>query len=93
MGRGYGPGAMNRDGWTCVHEGSNRGCGQAWQHDESKWQVIHCGHPTAVTPWYGVAPDGTGPLLLTGGLGVGTGFKWVRSAMDAVEAMLKEKAA
>lgn len=37
-----------------------------WEHD-SGCKVFHCGHPTALWPYYCELPDGTAPLMHTTG--------------------------
>jgi hypothetical protein len=63
-------------------------CG-AWWHHPSGWIVQHCGHPTALWPWYGLPPGGNSSdrlqLLLTGGFGLGLAF---RRAADCKAAVL-----
>lgn len=44
------------------------------------WWVTHCGHPTALWPYYGVSPNGT--MLLAPN---GRGFRHLREAKAAVE--------
>lgn len=45
---------MKRSGWT------SHGKGKVGRFDEhvSGWRVLHCGHPTALWPWYAESPDG-----------------------------------
>jgi hypothetical protein len=56
------------------------GCGGLWRH-ESGWLVRHCGHPTALWPYYGVPPGGGDMLLAPNG----RGFQKLVHAQDAVE--------
>jgi hypothetical protein len=70
-----------RPGWTKIRRGvSNVTCGAIWQH-VSGWQVHHCGHPTALWPYYGVPPGG-GPMLLAPS---GRGFSKLAHAQAACE--------
>jgi hypothetical protein len=50
--------------------------------------VRHCGHPTALRPWYGLPPGGydgdRNQLLLTGGFGLGLAFRRVADCKTAV---------
>jgi hypothetical protein len=39
-----------RTGWVRLRGG----CGGVWLHESSGWEVKHCGHPTALWPYYGV---------------------------------------
>jgi hypothetical protein len=71
--------ARQRKGWTRLQGG----CGGVWKHD-SGWLVRHCGHPTALWPYYGLRPEG-GQMLLSGGFGVGIGFRTLALAQAAVE--------
>ena len=34
-------------------------CNQRWRHVASGYEVIHCGHPTALRSWYIGTPDDT----------------------------------
>jgi hypothetical protein len=66
-----------RSGWTRLRSG----CAGIWRHD-SGWVVRHCGHPTALWPYYGVPPGG-GEMLLAPS---GHGFQTLALAQAAVEA-------
>ena len=60
--------------WTRLPGFSPRNtCGVIWVH-RSGWKVRHCGHPTALWPWYGVPPGADegdrSQLLLKGGVGL-----------------------
>jgi hypothetical protein len=79
--------ARQRQGW----EQLERGCGGVWRHVSSGWRVYHCGHPTALFPYYGEAPDG-GDMLLPGGVWRpggpkpnGYAFRLLAGAQQAVE--------
>lgn len=80
--------ARQRKGW----ERLRGGCGGIWRH-VSGWCVCHCGHPTALWPYYGI-PPGYGldlhksRMLLTGGIGLGRGFARLVAAQAAVEKVL-----
>jgi hypothetical protein len=39
-----------RPGWVRLRGG----CGGLWLHESSGWTVQHCGHPTALRPYYGI---------------------------------------
>lgn len=43
--------------FTRKYQGST--CGNEWVHLSSGWRVAHCGHPTALWPYYPVTPHGT----------------------------------
>ena len=61
--------------------------GAEWVH-RSGWRVKHCGHPTALFPYYGIRPGGDerfkDELLLSGGWGQGRGFMRLADAKAAV---------
>ena len=40
-----------RPGWTKAHEGR-------WDYHATGYSVRHCGHPTALWPYYGETPEG-----------------------------------
>ena len=65
-----------RKGWQRIRGGT----AGVWRH-ESGWQVHHCGHPTALWPYYGVPPGG-GPMLLAAN---GHGFSRLVLAQEACE--------
>ena len=66
---------MARKGWMRLRGG----CGGVWKH-ESGWLVLHCGHPTALWPYYGVSPSGE-TLLAPNGYA----FRLLVLAQEAVE--------
>ncbi len=68
-----------RYGW----ERLRGGCGGVWKHN-SGWIVKHCGHPTALWPYYGLSPDGE--MLVSPN---GRGFQLLVLAQEAVEAKLR----
>jgi hypothetical protein len=63
-----------RPGWTKVH--STR-----WDYRAAVYCVRHCGHPTALWPYYGQTPR-TDLLLASNG----HGFRTLNQAQAAVEA-------
>jgi hypothetical protein len=84
--------SRQRKGWTRLRGG----CAGCWRHDESGWLIFHCGHPTAIWPYYGV-PPGVNPegmareeMLLQGGFGLGYAFQKLLHAQTAVEGQLKK---
>ena len=54
-------------------------CGAKWILLGTKYVVRHCGHPTALWPYYGVRPDGT--MILSSS---GRGFTRLDEAKQAV---------
>ena len=40
-----------------------RHCGGIWEHQPTGCTVHHCGHPTALWPYYGVLPNGWAPQI------------------------------
>ncbi len=71
--------------WQKIRSGNHGGCGAVWEH-ASGWQLIHCGHPTANFPWYGVSPDGRERLIHPNGMA----FRLLRDAKAAVEARVDQ---
>jgi hypothetical protein len=69
-----------RDGW----ERLSGGTGGKWRHLASGWIVRHCGHPTALWPYYGLPPGG-GHLLIAPN---GRAFRLLAQAQQAVEYLL-----
>lgn len=61
-----------------------RGKFSRWRHS-SGWQVIHCGHPTAVWPFSLSAPDASPFAGLVVVSFNGLGFDTLGSAVDVVE--------
>lgn len=57
----------------------------------------HCGHPTALWPYFGhkgaVEPEDKNQFLLHGGWGLGRAFQTLKMAQEAVEAELRKAAA
>ncbi len=77
--------------WTRL-PGVGGKCGATFLH-KSGWRVRHCGHPTAIWPYYGIPPNSTDAsdrctILLTGGFGLGTGFTTLKEAQAAVLACI-----
>lgn len=73
-----------RAGWERLAGGT----GGVWRHVASGWLVKHCGHPTALWPYYGQHPDGR-PMLITHGYASvcgGYAFRRLVLAQVAVEA-------
>lgn len=66
-------GHKKRDGWSKTRPGE-------WVH-VSGWCVRHCGHPTALWPYYGI-PAGGGPMELSPS---GYAFSTLNEAQEAME--------
>ena len=47
--------------WKRIPGAAGGTCGAQWHHP-SGWYVQHCGHPTALRPYYCVNPDGRSVL-------------------------------
>jgi hypothetical protein len=75
--------ARHRQGWQKIR----KSWPGIWRH-ESGWTVHHCGHPTALWPYY-AQPPGGGPMLLASN---GHGFRLLALAQEAVESKAKEQA-
>lgn len=73
---------MKRRGWTRLDDGRSKLTG-AWDHP-SGWRIRHCGHATALWPYYAEHP--------TAGMAVshnGLGFHSLAYAFDMVDALLR----
>lgn len=57
---------------------------QTWRLIGTNYFVRHCGHPTALYPWYGERPDGS--MITSGARGErGFAFRYLVDAKVAVE--------
>lgn len=65
--------------WTVITAGKS-GKGASWRH-ESGWELHHCGHPTALWPYWLQHPDVDAPVFSHNG----KGFDSVRAAKVAIE--------
>lgn len=87
------PRSRQRPGWERLRPG----CGGVWRHVASGWLVKHCGHPTALWPYYahrpGPEPANRDDLLLSGGWGLGYAHRTLKLAQAAVEAELAKETA
>jgi hypothetical protein len=76
---------MQPPGWTKTKAGTHGKCGAEWRHS-SGWTVAHCGHPTALWPFYLIPPGhddgGPAPIVVAPN---GRGFQHLAAAMRAVE--------
>ncbi len=59
-------------------------CRAHWRH-RSGWEIRHCGHPTANWPYYAIDPAYPDRTTVTHN---GKGFRTLRAAQAAVEAIL-----
>lgn len=55
-----------------------------YQHPASNWRIQHCGHPTALWPYYLISPDGLHPIVSHNG----RGFRNLAASKAAVESIL-----
>lgn len=61
-----------------------RGKFKTWRLDGTDYYVKHCGHPTALFPWYGLRPDGS--IITSGQNGTcGYAFRFCADAKVATE--------
>lgn len=70
-----------RKGWRVLASG----CGGAWLHVASGWRVQHCGHPTALWPYY-MQPPGQQHLAVVSHNGMG--FTSLRVAQQVTEELV-----
>jgi hypothetical protein len=75
---------VKRAKWTRLSDPKASKCDQHWRH-ESGYEVKHCGHPTAIWPWYVVDPADRGLCLVSQS---GYAFRKLSGAMDAVEGLV-----
>ena len=68
--------------WTKQPNPIGGNCGASWYHI-SGWIIQHCGHPTALWPYYLVQPDGGSVVSFNG-----RGFKSVAAAQSVVAGIL-----
>lgn len=70
-----------RKGWTRLSNPKTGTLFQVWRHDASGYEVRHCGHPTALRPYYVTRPDDDRVVVRSDG----GAFEWLDAARDAVE--------
>jgi hypothetical protein len=71
------------DTWRRLSRAGDK-CGTHWRH-VSGWELRHCGHPTAIWPYYLVDP--ARPDFLTVSFN-GRGFKSLAIAQDLIESIV-----
>jgi hypothetical protein len=62
--------------------------GGRWELTGTAFVVLHCGHPTALWPYYGLKPDGRMILAPNG-----RGFRFLKDALSATAAVARTGAA
>ena len=72
-------------GWTRLSE-PGRKCDARWLHEASGWVIRHCGHPTALWPYFAVDPEHPGCETMTHN---GKGFRKLEDGFAAIEAVLR----
>jgi hypothetical protein len=72
---------MGRSGWTRLSARGLPTCFGRWLYEPNGCAVLHCGHPTAIWPYYIVRPGSTKILVAPNG----HGFRTLKLAMDAAE--------
>ena len=75
---------MKRRGWRRLSMVGDK-TSTNWVHEESGWQIQHCGHPTANWPYYAIDPEHPADATMTHN---GRGFRTLRQAMEAIEHVL-----
>ena len=71
----------DRSRWACL---GGHDKFKTWQLKGTEYLVMHCGHPTANYPWYGLRPDGS--MITSGRNGErGYAFRYLDDAMVGVE--------
>lgn len=76
-----------RPGWTRLSP-PGRKLDALWVHDASGWRVRHCGHPTALHPYYAESPH-LAPMVVSQS---GQAFDTLLDAATGVESVINRKA-
>jgi hypothetical protein len=76
---------MTRRDWTRLSKPGCK-CSALWRHDPSGWLVQHCGHQTAIWPYYLVDPAFPESATMTHN---GRGFTALLAAFEAVEGIVE----
>lgn len=71
-------------GWTRLSP-AGRKIGSRWIHEASGWEVRHCGHPTALWPYFAIDPAHPESYTMTHD---GLGFCDLRAAFEQIRKML-----
>lgn len=74
-------GRRTPDGWTRLYPDTRDKLGTHFRHDASGWEIRHCGHPTALWPYYLIEPSSGRSVVSHNGMG----FTGLRVAMAVVE--------
>lgn len=74
-----------RPGWHRLSAPGDK-CGATWEH-ESGWRIMHCGHPTAIWPYFALEPAtvARGEFLPAVVSDDGRGFIDLEHAMTIIE--------
>lgn len=75
----------HRVGWTRVTPPGQK-LHALWRHDSTSLEVRHCGHPTALYPYFAIDPSDRATMIVTHN---GHGFRDLLEAFEQVEAMLR----
>ena len=76
---------MKRNGWTRLSDPKRDSKASHWRHDPSGWALRHCGHATAIWPFYAVDPAHPSASTMTHN---GLGFRTLEDGMQAIEDVL-----
>lgn len=61
------------EAWCNLGASSRSKINAEWLHEASGWRVRHCGHPTALWPYYLIPPDGMLSVMSHNGRGFTSG--------------------
>lgn len=75
---------MKRAGWQRESAPGDK-CRAFWRHRHSGWCVRHCGHMTALWPYYAIDPAHPASTVVTHN---GKGFQTLAIAIETVEAII-----
>ena len=79
------PRIRQRAGWTRVTPPGQK-LHALWRHGTSGIELRHCGHPTALYPYFAIDPSDRATMIVTHN---GHGFIDLLAGMEQVEAMLR----
>lgn len=79
-----------RAGWTRLSPPGRKLIAR-WRHDASGWQLRHCGHQTAIWPYFAEDPNRVHPddHVVTPS---GRGFATLKAGMSAIEDLVAGRA-